>query len=377
MGPKINFRARIERHSRVLSEHKKFFWHPLHTKDNGYKVVSFLVLFLLPIYPTFSLFVSDVSESEFSRAYIDESTILSSYFGAGNTLSDGEIFIQSKDSFLYINAPIDSERDVTWSSEVVEYEVKSWESFAFIAQKFNVSKDTIYWANNMKKGTVLHPGDVIKVPPVSGIVHTVKSWETLSGIAKKYNIEEQKIMRQNLLLSASDLKADATIIVPWAKKEEPKPVIAAAPKNYSKPSSTVSNSSSGWGYSFAAKAQSEYVNTAWKYQLVWRKPFSGVPGNCTWYVASHKWVNWRGNANQWLRNARAKGHPTGNNPTIGAIVQFEGRGYNPYYGHVAIVTDVTDTHIIVSDMNYRRKYEVTTRKVPKSDRTIQWYIYID
>jgi surface antigen len=94
-------------------------------------------------------------------------------------------------------------------------------------------------------------------------------------------------------------------------------------------------------------------------------------------VASYKWVNWRGNANQWINNARAKWHTISSTPVIGSIVQFEGRGYNPYYGHVAIVIDVTTSHIIVSDMNYRRKYEVTTRKVPRTDRTIKWYIYVN
>jgi surface antigen len=46
-------------------------------------------------------------------------------------------------------------------------------------------------------------------------------------------------------------------------------------------------------------------------------------GNCTWYVASYKNVNWRGNANQWLKNAAKAGHATGTNPSIGAIIQFE------------------------------------------------------
>jgi len=375
LGPKINLKARIERHSRVLSEGKKGFSNRQISKSyTWYKIISIVSFFLLPIYPSFAFFVTDISQTEFSRLDIDESSIISSYFGTGNTLSDGEIFIQSKDSFLYINAPIDSERDVTWSSEVIDYEVKPGESFAFIAQKFGISKDTIYWANDFSKGKTLHPGDTIKVPPVSGLVHRVESGETLSGIAKQYDIEESKIMRQNLLLSAGDLKSGIDIMIPWAKKEIAEPVLAAAPTRTTTSTSTGNGS---WWYAFAAKAQSEYVNNSGQYKLVWRQPFSGAPGNCTWYVASHKNVDWRGNANRWLQNARAKGHPTWSNPTVGSIVQFEGRGYNPYYGHVAIVTDVTSSHIIVSDMNYRRKYEVTTRKVPRSDRTIQWYIYVD
>jgi LysM repeat protein len=189
----------------------------------------------MPIYPVFSSFVNDVTESDFSRQYIDESSILSSYFGTGNTLSDGEVFIQSKDSYLYVNAPIEDERDVTGSSEILEYTVKSGESFAFIAQKFKISKDTIYWANNFASNKTLHPGDIIKIPPVSGLIHTVKSGDTLSAIAEKYDIEEDKIMRQNLLLSAADLRADTTLVIPGAKKEIPQPVLAAAP---SRPTAT-------------------------------------------------------------------------------------------------------------------------------------------
>lgn len=182
LGPKVNFKARIERHSRILSERKTYNLHNYVNpkKLTGYKVLSVLVFFIVPIYPTFAFFVTNVSETDFSREFIDESSILSSYFGTGNTVSDGEIFIQSKDSFLYINAPIDSQRDVSGTSEIVDYEVKPGESFAFIAQKFNISKDSIYWANDFEKSKVLHPGDIIKIPPVSGIVHTVKSGETLS-----------------------------------------------------------------------------------------------------------------------------------------------------------------------------------------------------
>lgn len=58
-------------------------------------------------------------------------------------------------------------------------------------------------------------------------------------------------------------------------------------------------------------------------------------------------------------------------------MQFSGYGYNSYYGHVGIVTDVTDTHIIVSDMNYAGLYKVTIRQVAKNDPAIDGYIYVD
>jgi surface antigen len=52
-------------------------------------------------------------------------------------------------------------------------------------------------------------------------------------------------------------------------------------------------------------------------------------------------------------------------------VVLDGTGYNPRYGHVAIVMDIKESHIIVSDMNYRKINEVTYRKIPINDRAIQ------
>lgn len=368
MGSKINLRARIERHSRVL-QHNLYAG----TKKSGktwLSIVSVIAVVMLPIYPTFASFVNNASAVEFYRGDVDESTIISSYFGDNDTVWDGDVFIQSKDSFLYVNASLDEDnRDVSATKEVINYEIKDGESVAAIAEKFNITRNSIYWANNFAESHTIHPWDVIKVPPVSGLIHTVKSGETLLGLANTYEVESEDIMRQNLLLAADDLRIGDTIIIPWAEKEIAKPKAVAT-----KTPTTTNNSS---GYSFAAQAQSEYVNTSWSYNLVWRQPYSGVWWNCTWYVASYKNVDWRWNANQWMRNAAAKWHPTGSNPTVWAIVQFAGRWYNPYYGHVGIVTDVTSTHIIVSDMNYRRLGEVTTRKVPRNDRTIQWYIYVD
>lgn len=56
---------------------------------------------------------------------------------------------------------------------------------------------------------------------------------------------------------------------------------------------------------------------------------------------------------------------------------MSGRGYNRYYGHVGIVADVNDDYVIIKDMNYRALYEVTIRKIPRDDPTIDGYIYVD
>ncbi|MCH8518747.1 LysM peptidoglycan-binding domain-containing protein [Candidatus Gracilibacteria bacterium] len=334
---------------------------------------------MLPVYPVLAGFTSAATEYDFYRGFIDESSIIDSYFGDTNIIGDGTLFIESRDSFLQVNTSSTSSGNTTRASRtIIEHEVLGGESLGTIASAYGVSVDTIRWENNLS-GDGIRPGQVLRILPASGLSHKVTSGETLSGLAQKYKVSQEDIMRQNLLLSASDLKIGDNIIIPGAKREPPKPAPVPQPQRTATRAvaSTTSNTNSG-GHSFVAQAASENVNTQGRYQLVWRQPqWTFYWGNCTWYVAQYKNVNWSGNANQWLNNARAKGHATGNTPTLGAIVQLGGRGYNPRYGHVGIVIDFTDTHIVVSDMNYRRLGEVTTRQIPRNDTAIQGYIYVD
>lgn len=214
MKTKVNLRARIERHSRVL-QHNVYTQGKKHGKI-GITIASIVSVLLLPVYPSFASFVNESSQVDFYRGYIDESSIISSYFGDNNTIGDGDVFLQAKDdAYLSVNTTsTEHSRDVSASNEVIEYEVKGGESFSSIAAKFNISIDTIRWANDFDKSHTLQPGDTLKIPPVSGLIHTVKSGETLGGIAQKYDVAIEDIMRQNLLLSASDLKSGATIVVP-------------------------------------------------------------------------------------------------------------------------------------------------------------------
>ncbi len=124
MSAKINLRARIERHSRVLQHN--LYATGKKTGKPGLALVSAIAIFMLPIYPTFANIVNNGVTSDMYREEIDESSIISSFeLGENDTLGDGNIFIQSKDSYLYVNAVIDDEnRDVSGTKEVVEYTVK-------------------------------------------------------------------------------------------------------------------------------------------------------------------------------------------------------------------------------------------------------------
>lgn len=337
----------------------------------NYSIVFVLlfVTFLLPVYPWLANAFYYNTPVQFYRGDIDESSILESY--SPNILPGEDLNTTYLDdsmwAFFTVDTILDAERNNEWSNEIVDYTIRPWESYDSIAADFGVSVNSILWANNFTKSHVIHPWDVIKIPPVTWLIYTVQKWDTLEAIAKKYKIAVVDIEKQNKISKDSDiLKIGQQIVLPNAQKIIPKPVVKPRPpvksskrtpaRSYTPPTSSVDGS----------------------YQLVWRKPLPGFAwGNCTWFVAQYKNVTWRGNANRWLANARAQWVPTGNTPKPWAIVQFSGRWYNLRYGHVGIVTSVNGDTMIVRDMNYRAVNQITNRKVSIYDRSIDGYIYVD
>ena len=110
--------------------------------------------------------------------------------------------------------------------KIVDYEVKGGDTLASIADKFDISVDTIKWANNLKTD-VIKPGQTLKVPPVTGVVHKVVSGDNIYSIAKKYGSDAQKIVNFPFNdfadLETFALNSGQTLYVPDGVIEEEKP----------------------------------------------------------------------------------------------------------------------------------------------------------
>ncbi len=76
---------------------------------------------------------------------------------------------------------------------VIMYKVRPGDTLSSIAKRFDISADTIRWANNME-GMKLKVGIKLKIPPVTGVVHKVKAGESIYSIAKKYHTSAQNII---------------------------------------------------------------------------------------------------------------------------------------------------------------------------------------
>ena len=115
--------------------------------------------------------------------------------------------------------------DTPASDQISVYVVHNGDTLASVAKMYNVSPNTIKWANDIKGA--IKEGDILTILPVSGIKYVVKKGDTLALIAKKYKADAVDIQQFNDLAIGEGLNIGDTIIIPDA---EPQIIIAPTVK---------------------------------------------------------------------------------------------------------------------------------------------------
>lgn len=100
------------------------------------------------------------------------------------------------------------------SREIREYLIEEGDSLWSIAAKFNISLDTLVWANDLNKNSIIKPGQRLIILPVSGVVHHVKMGDTISEIAKKYKAKTEEIITFNELSKEGEIFVGDILIIP-------------------------------------------------------------------------------------------------------------------------------------------------------------------
>mgnify|MGYP003294144383 FL=1 len=119
-------------------------------------------------------------------------------------------------------SPVISESPLTYET----YRVKKGDMIGFIADKYNVTQDTIISVNSIKQSRLIQVGQYLKIPSIPGIIYTVKKdGETPATIAQKYEVEAEKCALVNSLAVDASLNAGASIFVPdaeldWVTRQE-------------------------------------------------------------------------------------------------------------------------------------------------------------
>ena len=238
------------------------------------------------------------------------------------------------------------EGDISQRREITEYVVEEGDSLWAIAERFNVSLDTILWVNSIKS-LLIQPGQKLLILPVSGVMHLVKEGDTVSGFAEKYKTDAEKIIEFNDLAGEGDIVMDEVLIVPDGKL--PSVSIVQTPTV----SSTRLSTNNFYGQSHAF-------------------PY----GQCTWWVAQKRPIPAWGNAKEWLDNALRSGYAVCKGsyciPQVGAVISLSG---NRYYGHVGYVEEVKGDKVVFSEMNYIGLGRMDYRTLRVGSSSIKGYIY--
>ena len=109
------------------------------------------------------------------------------------------------------------------------HEVSSGETLSDIAGMFNVSINTIIWANNLSGPKDIHPGNILIILPVSGIERTVVKGDTLKSLAKKYGGDANEIAQFNGLDPLAPLVIGSIVIIPGGEISAPVPRPRSSP----------------------------------------------------------------------------------------------------------------------------------------------------
>lgn len=98
--------------------------------------------------------------------------------------------------------------------EIATYVVRSGDIPEKIAALFGINSRTLLWANGLRDGDLIKPGDKLTILPINGIKHRLQKGDSLVALAKKYQADEEEIRQFNLISSDDELAIGQDIIIP-------------------------------------------------------------------------------------------------------------------------------------------------------------------
>lgn len=98
--------------------------------------------------------------------------------------------------------------------ETISYVVQTGDTLSTIAHSYNLTSQTLVWANGMSDKDFIKPGQTLKIPPVEGYLYTVKKGDSLAAIATKYKGEQTAILDANHLATADAIQPGQELIIP-------------------------------------------------------------------------------------------------------------------------------------------------------------------
>jgi murein DD-endopeptidase MepM/ murein hydrolase activator NlpD len=173
--------------------------------DNWFQFTSFIEE------TTISWRSSTVSSSELTA---NQFAGIGGFVDASPAVSDAPTIHEN--TVIAISAPRSDYMDTLSKKRntIIEYTVQDGDLLSFIAADYGVSVESIIWANKLVNADDIALGQVLRIPPVSGVIHKVAKGDTASSLAKKYSADEARIIAYNQLPQGGALEVGDEIVIP-------------------------------------------------------------------------------------------------------------------------------------------------------------------
>ena len=116
--------------------------------------------------------------------------------------------------------------------EITEYVVKKGDSLGAIATDFNISLNTLLWANELNRSSVINPGQKLVILPVSGVIHHVGNKDTLGEIAETYGAKTREVIAFNNLSEEGEIFVGDILVIPDGVKPSRSQVVSSQAISY-------------------------------------------------------------------------------------------------------------------------------------------------
>lgn len=103
---------------------------------------------------------------------------------------------------------------VVGDNTITTYTVKPGDTLSEIAEKFDISVNTLRWSNDLTSKSAIKVGQKLTILPTSGVIYTVKTGDTLSEIATNFQADQSDILNANDLDNANSLKVGMKLTIP-------------------------------------------------------------------------------------------------------------------------------------------------------------------
>jgi LysM repeat protein len=168
---------------------------------------------------------AEASVSESKTQSVQTMPILEASMSPNPAKGGADITIVDSEAVVADEGPSGSMAEISKpkSSEISIYVVREGDTLSQIADMFNVTVNTIMWANNLTKSGGIRPGQTLTILPVPGVKHTVKKGDTLATLAKQYHGDADEIaefngLKGSLVVGSEIIIPDGEVTAPPAPK---------------------------------------------------------------------------------------------------------------------------------------------------------------